>query len=57
VKRAEALAAHAAKLKGTIKALADRDYPAPVSERAGLRRAVRAGRNRCSARRWRATTI
>ncbi|MBI3881677.1 MAG: DNA recombination protein RmuC [Verrucomicrobia bacterium] len=28
VKRAEALAAHAAKLKGTIKALADRDYPA-----------------------------
>lgn len=27
-KRAEALAAHAAKLKGTIKALADRDYPA-----------------------------
>ena len=27
VKRAEALSAHAAKLKGTIKALADRDYP------------------------------
>jgi DNA recombination protein RmuC len=27
VKRAESLAAHAAKLKGTIKALADRDYP------------------------------
>jgi DNA recombination protein RmuC len=27
-KRAEALAAHAAKLKGTIKQLADRDYPA-----------------------------
>ena len=27
LKRAEALAAHAAKLKGTIKALADRDYP------------------------------
>jgi DNA recombination protein RmuC len=27
VKRAEALAAHVAKLKGTIKALADRDYP------------------------------
>jgi DNA recombination protein RmuC len=27
VKRSEALAAHAAKLKGTIKALADRDYP------------------------------
>ena len=27
VKRAEALAAHAAKLKATIKALADRDYP------------------------------
>jgi DNA recombination protein RmuC len=27
VKRAEALAAHAAKLKGTIKTLADRDYP------------------------------
>ena len=27
VKRTEALAAHAAKLKGTIKALADRDYP------------------------------
>jgi DNA recombination protein RmuC len=27
-KRAESLAAHAAKLKGTIKALADRDYPA-----------------------------
>jgi DNA recombination protein RmuC len=27
VKRADALAAHAAKLKGTIKALADRDYP------------------------------
>ncbi len=27
VKRAEALAAHAAKLKGTIKALAERDYP------------------------------
>jgi DNA recombination protein RmuC len=27
VKRAEALAAHAARLKGTIKALADRDYP------------------------------
>jgi DNA recombination protein RmuC len=27
VKRAEALAAHAAKLKGTIKVLADRDYP------------------------------
>jgi DNA recombination protein RmuC len=27
VKRAEALAVHAAKLKGTIKALADRDYP------------------------------
>jgi DNA recombination protein RmuC len=27
VKRAEALAAHAAKLKGTIKSLADRDYP------------------------------
>ncbi len=27
VKRAEALAAHAAKLKGTIKLLADRDYP------------------------------
>jgi DNA recombination protein RmuC len=27
-KRAEALAAHAAKLKATIKALADRDYPA-----------------------------
>jgi DNA recombination protein RmuC len=27
VKRAEALVAHAAKLKGTIKALADRDYP------------------------------
>jgi DNA recombination protein RmuC len=27
VKRAEALASHAAKLKGTIKALADRDYP------------------------------
>jgi DNA recombination protein RmuC len=27
VKRAEALTAHAAKLKGTIKALADRDYP------------------------------
>jgi DNA recombination protein RmuC len=27
-KRAEALAAHAAKLKGTIKDLADRDYPA-----------------------------
>jgi len=27
VKRAEALANHAAKLKGTIKALADRDYP------------------------------
>ena len=26
-KRAESLAAHAAKLKGTIKALADRDYP------------------------------
>jgi DNA recombination protein RmuC len=26
-KRAEALAAHAAKLKGTIRALADRDYP------------------------------
>ena len=26
-KRAEALAAHAAKLKGTIKSLADRDYP------------------------------
>jgi DNA recombination protein RmuC len=26
-RRAEALAAHAAKLKGTIKALADRDYP------------------------------
>jgi len=28
VKRAEALAAHATKLKGTIKALAERDYPA-----------------------------
>ena len=28
VKRADALAAHAAKLKATIKALADRDYPA-----------------------------
>jgi DNA recombination protein RmuC len=28
MKRAEALAQHAAKLKGTIKALADRDYPA-----------------------------
>jgi len=28
VKRAESLAQHAAKLKGTIKALADRDYPA-----------------------------
>jgi len=27
VKRTEALASHAAKLKGTIKALADRDYP------------------------------
>jgi DNA recombination protein RmuC len=27
LKRAEALAAHAAKLKATIKALADRDYP------------------------------
>jgi len=27
VRRSEALAAHAAKLKGTIKALADRDYP------------------------------
>src|SRR3984957_6604652 len=27
VKRAEALAAHAAKLKGTIRALAERDYP------------------------------
>lgn len=27
IKRAEALAIHAAKLKGTIKALADRDYP------------------------------
>ena len=27
MKRAEALAQHAAKLKGTIKALADRDYP------------------------------
>src|SRR6185312_16995034 len=27
LKRAESLAAHAAKLKGTIKALADRDYP------------------------------
>jgi DNA recombination protein RmuC len=27
LKRAEALAAHAAKLKGTIKALAERDYP------------------------------
>ena len=27
LKRTEALAAHAAKLKGTIKALADRDYP------------------------------
>ncbi|HEX9047562.1 MAG TPA: DNA recombination protein RmuC, partial [Verrucomicrobiae bacterium] len=27
LKRAEALAAHAAKLKGSIKALADRDYP------------------------------
>jgi len=27
VKRAESLAAHAAKLRGTIKALADRDYP------------------------------
>lgn len=27
IKRAEALAAHAAKLKATIKALADRDYP------------------------------
>jgi len=27
MKRAEALGAHAAKLKGTIKALADRDYP------------------------------
>jgi DNA recombination protein RmuC len=27
VKRAEALAAHAAKLRGTIKALAERDYP------------------------------
>ncbi|MBN2507312.1 MAG: DNA recombination protein RmuC [Verrucomicrobia bacterium] len=27
VRRAEALAAHAGKLKGTIKALADRDYP------------------------------
>jgi DNA recombination protein RmuC len=27
MKRAEALAAHAAKLKGTIKALAERDYP------------------------------
>ena len=27
LKRAEALAAHAAKLKGTIRALADRDYP------------------------------
>ena len=27
VKRADALAAHAAKLKGTIKALAERDYP------------------------------
>ena len=26
-KRAEALAAHAAKLKATVKALADRDYP------------------------------
>ena len=26
-KRSEALAAHAAKLKATIKALADRDYP------------------------------
>ena len=43
VKRAEALAAHAAKLKATIKALADRDYPQPISERAGLRGAVRAG--------------
>jgi DNA recombination protein RmuC len=30
-KRAESLAAHAAKLKGTIKALADRDYPSQFS--------------------------
>ena len=30
-KRAESLAAHAAKLKATIKALADRDYPAQFS--------------------------
>src|SRR6185437_15379171 len=31
LKRAESLAAHAAKLKATIKALADRDYPAQFS--------------------------
>jgi DNA recombination protein RmuC len=31
VKRAESLAAHAAKLKATIKALADRDYPGQFS--------------------------
>jgi len=30
-KRADALAAHAAKLKGTIKALAERDYPSQFS--------------------------
>ena len=42
-KRAESLAAHAGKLKATIKALADRDYPSQFPERAGLRGAVPAG--------------
>ncbi len=56
-KRAEALAAHAAKLKATIKALArprlsQRSFPTRWTTWCCSCR-----RNRCSARRWKATMI
>ena len=49
-KRAESLAAHAAKLKATIKALADRDY-AQISETRWIMWFCSCQRNHCSARR------
>lgn len=50
IKRSEALAAHAGKLKATIKALADRDYPGSFRKRSTTW-CYSCRRNRCSARR------
>ncbi len=51
-KRSESLAMHAAKLKATIKALADKDYSGTVSKTRWIMWFCFYRRNHCSAQRW-----